>query len=229
MGRHKRRGGGGRVSGIRQDITGRKFNFLTATKYIGNCFKTRHSVWEFYCHCGRIVNRRACMVKSGKTKSCGCMNWKKEKDGYIFRSNHPLYETWVGMMRRCYVKTRRNYMFYGGRGITVCDRWKKFDEFVSDMGERPNGMTLDRIDNNGNYEIGNVQWTTNSKSNLNKRIPKNNSSGIKGVSKRKNGDWSAQAWKDGKQIHLYQGKSFLEACNARQLWEVKQNNIDTLK
>lgn len=129
---------------------------------------------------------------------------------------------------RCTDTRHPRYSDWGGRGIKF--NFANLRCFIKTLGVPLNTSDiLDRIDNNGNYELGNVQWTTNSKSNLNKRIPKNNSSGIKGVSKRKNGDWSAQAWKDGKQIHLYQGKSFLEACNARQLWEVKQNNIDTLK
>lgn len=120
---------------------------------------------------------------------------------------------------RCVNKDHPRYFDWGGRGITF--NFPNLRCFIKVVG-LPTETTdvLDRKDNNGNYEVGNLHWTTASNSNLNKRIQKNNSSGVKGVSKRKNGDWAAQAWKNGKQIHLYQGKSFLEACNARKQWEV---------
>ena len=129
---------------------------------------------------------------------------------------------------RCVDPRHPRYLDWGGRGIKF--KFTNLRCFIKALG-LPLHTTdvLDRIDNDGHYEQTNLRWTSISTSNLNKRIPKNNSSGIKGVSQRKNGDWSAQAWKNGKQIHLYQGKSFLEACNARQLWEIKQVSIDTLK
>lgn len=120
---------------------------------------------------------------------------------------------------RCCDKRHPRYLDWGGRGIKF--NFANLRQFINYIGIPENTTDiLDRINNDGHYEIGNVRWTTTSISSLNKRIAKNNSSGVKGVSQRKNGDWSAQAWKNGKQIYLYQGKSFLEACNARQMWEV---------
>ena len=122
---------------------------------------------------------------------------------------------------RCTDARHPRYLDWGGRGIKF--NFANLRAFIKCVGiPTETFQILDRIDNNGHYEEGNLRWTTSSISSLNKRISKNNSSGIKGVFKRKNGDWSAQAWKNGKQIHLYQGKSFLEACNARQLWEINQ-------
>lgn len=120
---------------------------------------------------------------------------------------------------RCSDKRHPRYLDWGGRGIKF--KFANLRQFINCIGIPENTTDiLDRINNAGHYEIGNVRWTTTSSSSLNKRIAKNNSSGVKGVSQRKNGDWSAQAWKNGKQIYLYQGKSFLEACHARQMWEV---------
>ncbi len=121
---------------------------------------------------------------------------------------------------RCNDSNHPRYSDWGGRGIQF--RFSKLSDFISVVGvpiER--SVILDRINNNGHYEVGNLRWTTISTSSLNKRIAKNNTSGSKGVSKRKNGDWSAQAWKDGKQIHLYQGPSLLAAIQARSKWEYK--------
>lgn len=120
---------------------------------------------------------------------------------------------------RCTDKRHPRYHDWGGRGIKF--EFANLRQFINDVGiPIQTTDTLDRIDNNGPYCKGNVRWTTASVSNLNKRIPRNNTSGVKGVSQRKTGDWSAQAWKSGKQVHLYQGKSFLEACHARKMWEV---------
>jgi len=127
---------------------------------------------------------------------------------------------------RCTDKRHPRYDDWGGRGIKF--NFPNLRCFIKEVTLPPETSSiLDRINNEGHYEIGNLRWTNTSISSLNRRISIKNSSGVKGVSKRKNGDWSAQAWKNGKQIHLYQGKSFLEACNARQLWEIKQVSIDT--
>lgn len=101
-------------------------------------------------------------------------------DGYGVKHGHArvgvksaTYITWGGMIQRCFNPKAPTWEYYGGRGITVCARWRSFENFLADMGERPQGRTLDRLDNDGNYEPGNCQWATRSEQLLNRRRPSN--------------------------------------------------------
>lgn len=134
----------------------------------------------------------------------------------------PTYEAWRGMKRRCDNPEGKVYDRYGGRGISYNPKWNSFKNFLDDMGECPSGLSLDRIDNNGNYAKENCRWATASEQNYNQRLRSTNTSGRKGVYYWKAGNkWRGQGRKDGKHVLLYSGPSFEDACKAREKWEVE--------
>lgn len=140
------------------DITGQTFNRLTAIARV----KGRR--WRFRCECGEEIVQDSAPVKNGNTKSCGCLSReitisRSTKHGFASRDcRHPLYDLWVGMKSRCLNPNHVAYPRYGGAGITVCDRWLSFSNFVSDMGPRPTGASLDRINGLKGYEPTNCRW-----------------------------------------------------------------------
>lgn len=132
----------------------------------------QHSYWHCTCKCGsvKIVAERSLL--SGRSKSCGC--YRKTVTGGLFRK-HGLTGTsehtaWSAMRQRCHDPKSNSYANYGGRGITVCDRWRSFDKFLVDMGPKPSSNhSLDRIDVNGNYDPANCRWATALEQSKNRR------------------------------------------------------------
>ena len=129
-----------------------------------------------------------------------------------------IYRSYYSMKQRCDNPNHKHYRHYGGRGITYCDEWKEFTNFYHDMGDMPDGMTLDRIDNDSNYEPSNCRWATVEEQVSNKRMQKNNTSGVIGVSYNKlQDDWEVRF----KSKYIGRRKDFEEACNLRKLAEEK--------
>jgi hypothetical protein len=130
------------------------------------------------------------------------------------------YKAWTSMRSRCRNPLDRNYPNYGGRGIAVCKEWDSYDKFKEDMGEQPEGSTLERIDNDKGYYKGNCKWATHIEQGRNRRLQSNNTSGIKGVQfEKRDRRWRAFYIVAGNRIQLYSGKDFFEACCARKSYE----------
>jgi hypothetical protein len=154
----------------RIDLTGQTFGKLVVVSYAYSDASCTY--WLCQCECGRQTRKHSQNLRTGKTQSCGCGT--NEKHGHTARGGwSPEYNSWVAMKSRCFNVNHEHYKDYGGRGITVCDRWKdSFENFYSDMGKRPDGMTLDRYPNNdGNYEPGNCRWATKVQQRVNQRKP----------------------------------------------------------
>ena len=126
----------------------------------------KERMYECVCECGTKKSVKHLHLISGKTKSCGC-SWTSHGKS---RSNE--YRIWDSMVRRCHSETHHAYSNYGGRGISVCDKWRTFEGFYEDMGDKPSSMTLERIDNSLGYSKDNCKWATMTEQSRNRRTTK---------------------------------------------------------
>lgn len=152
------------------DITGHVFGLLTAIRPTSR--RSGSSVrWICRCACGNEVSRSVSALTSGDTKSCGCRKIiAATTHGATKRKQWtPEYKVWAGIMQRCLNSNQPAYARYGGRGITVCENWRDFKAFLADMGPRPDGASIDRIDNGVGYQPDNCRWATSHQQNRNRR------------------------------------------------------------
>ena len=159
--------------GKRIDIAGQRFGRLVViSKAPSSQGRSPVTQWNCICDCGEAKVVGTMNLVRGRTKSCGCMQKEIVSANSTTHGlrNSGAYNSWHAMWGRCKRMSNASFPNYGGRGITICDRWKSFANFYADMGDRPNGMTLDRFPNaDGNYEPGNCRWATKEEQDTNKR------------------------------------------------------------
>lgn len=144
------------------DLTNKRFGRLFVVRREGT--KRGEATWRCWCDCGNESVVQGYNLRSGNTQSCGCLHSEVSAD--IYRSVNrthgldgtPTHVSWEQLIQRCTNQNHHAWKHYGGRGITVCDRWQSFENFLADMGERQAGTSIDRIDVDGNYEPGNCRW-----------------------------------------------------------------------
>lgn len=165
------------------DITGSRFGLLVAEKEVDRGHRNERR-WLCVCDCGRTVIVERSALVSKHSQSCGCRRDEEStkrlydanlQHGHTVGGPSPTYRSWLAMVRRCSNPRAHNWRHYGGRGITVCDRWlgtDGFASFLADLGERPPNTSLDRIDHDGNYEPENCRWADRFTQARNRRKPK---------------------------------------------------------
>lgn len=154
------------VNGRAKDLTGQTFNHWKVLEMVDN-LSSGARYYLCQCVCGKKSSIRGHSLTSGGSESCGCVSGKGVRH---LMSKTRVYKTWTSMKHRCNNKDAVNYETYGGRGISVCERWNEsFEEFYKDMGDRPKNTSIDRIDPNGNYEPSNCRWADKTTQDENKR------------------------------------------------------------
>ena len=158
------------------DLTGLRFGRLTAVKHMGKDKSGKNTLWFCTCDCGGCTTTTTTKLRSGHTKSCGCLKLECGK-ATRFPQKHGLrstrlYRIWCGMKSRCHNPNAPKYHLYGGRGIKVCDEW--FSNFLAfydwaNLNGYSDDLSIDRIDCDGNYEPCNCRWATITEQNRNRR------------------------------------------------------------
>lgn len=203
------------------------------TRYPTEKSKERKRYGLYQCqYCGKEWEARINDINRNKkgTKSCGCYHIKRATEANTTHdcANHPLYATWKGMKDRCQNPKTPKYKNYGGRGIQVCERWLDIKNFIEDMyPSYQEGLTLDRIDVDGDYEPDNCRWATlNTQARNTRSLKANNTSGFRGVGWSKGKDkWRARIVINNIEIHLGLYHTALEAAKAYERY-VRLNNLE---
>lgn len=203
------------------DLRGEKFGQLTVVESLGSDSKNGWHLCQ--CSCGKLTK---VMTRNLKViKSCGCLaeltRFTKEKATTHGLSNSSIYKIWSGMIQRVTNPNNKRYSDYGGRGVTVCEKWLDFEGFYEDMGDRPEGKTLDRVDNNLGYCKENCKWSTLSEQQSNRR-PNRDSKTRLGVSFCKQTQkWKARLVVNKRDVWLGRHSEYEDACRAVELAEIK--------
>ena len=213
----------------RLDLTGKVYGRLTVIEF-SHSTSNYQSLWRCKCDCGNETLTCTANLNNGKCKSCGCI--RKGLNATHGMTGTPEYMAWASLRGRCNNLKDKGYCHYGGRGIKCCERWDKFENFYEDMGPRPSDKhSIDRIDNDGNYEPNNCRWATREVQMSNRRRGKSGFVGVEVQQNKTSTSYMARIVIDHKRMSLGTYSDALSAAiaydnEAEKSYGIRPNNTN---